>query len=139
MRHWPLALLLCCLPLVAATPEEEIRAAESAFSKAITAKDVAALDKLFTPKIIYAHATGKIETKQQYLDRLAGGKQRYDSFTAERMEIVVYGNSAVCHLTVRVKGQNDNGPFNDHVLMMHHWVKDKNAWRLASHQTAKIP
>jgi ketosteroid isomerase-like protein len=119
--------------------DAEIRAAEAAFAKAIQAKDIATLDKLFTPKIIYAHATGKIETKKEYLDRLSGGKQVYKSYTIERDDIVEYGASAVSHLTVRVTGTNDAGAFNDHVLMLHHWVKEGGGWRLASHQTAKIP
>lgn len=119
--------------------EAEIRAAEASFAKAIQAKDVATLNQLFLPKIIYAHATGKIETKQEYLDRLSGGKQVYKTYTIERNVIVDYGTSATSHLTVRVTGTNDAGPFNDHVLMLHHWVKQNGAWRLASHQTAKIP
>lgn len=119
--------------------EAEIRAAEASFAKAIQAKDTATLQQLFTPRIIYAHATGKIESKQEYLDRLTGGKQVYQSYTIERNVIVEYGDSAVSHLTVRVTGTNDAGPFNDHVLMLHHWVKQNGAWRLASHQTAKIP
>jgi hypothetical protein len=36
-------------------------------------------------------------------------------------------------------GTNDAGPFNDHVMMMHIWVKQGAAWRLAAHQTTKIP
>jgi ketosteroid isomerase-like protein len=128
---------LTCAALLAS--EAEIKTAEAAFAKAIQAKDVATLDQLFLPKIIYAHATGKIETKKEYLDRLSGGKQVYKSYSIERNDVVDYGNSAVSHLTVRVTGANDAGPFNDHVLMLHHWVKEKGAWRLASHQTAKIP
>lgn len=119
--------------------EAAIQAAEKEFSRAIQAKDTAALEVLLAPDIIYAHATGNIETRQQYLDRLKGGKQRYDSYTQEKIKIVPYGNSVVSHLSVRITGQNDAGAFNDHVLMMHHWVKVKGKWVLASHQTAKIP
>jgi ketosteroid isomerase-like protein len=143
MHLMRLLLALLVALLVAASlafaSEAEIRAAEASFRAAILARDVNALDALFAPKIVYAHATGKIETKAMYLDRLKEGKQRYDSYTAERNDIVVYGDSAMSHLTVRVTGRNDAGAFNDHVLMLHHWVKEKGKWRLVSHQTAKIP
>jgi ketosteroid isomerase-like protein len=119
--------------------ETAIQAAEKQFGQAIQARDTKTLEGLLSPDIIYAHATGNIETRQQYLDRLKGGKQRYDSYTQEKIKIVPHGNSVVSHLTVRVTGQNDAGPFNDHVLMMHHWVKQKGQWILVSHQTAKIP
>ncbi len=73
--------LMSLLATVILASEAEIRSAEAAFAKAIQAKDIATLDKLFLPKIIYAHATGKIETKKEYLDRLSGGKQVYKSYT----------------------------------------------------------
>jgi ketosteroid isomerase-like protein len=129
-------LLLACSVLAA---ESDIETAERKFGAAIQAKDTKTLEALFTDKIIYAHASGKIEDKQEYLARLSAGKQRYDSYTIERLQIVPYGESAVSHLTVRVTGQNDAGPFNDHVLMLHHWVKINGVWRLAAHQTARIP
>jgi len=30
-------------------------------------------------------------------------------------------------------------PFNDHVMMMHVWVKQGGSWHLAAHQTTKVP
>jgi hypothetical protein len=40
---------------------------------------------------------------------------------------------------VRMTGKNDSGPFNDHLMMIHFWVKQGGAWKLAAHQTTKIP
>ncbi len=139
MQGMRMCSILMLAAVFATASEADVRAAEARFRQAILQRDVKALEALFAPKIIYAHATGKIETKQMYLDRLKEGKQRYDSFTAERNDIVVYGDSAMSHLTVRVTGRNDAGAFDDHVLMLHHWVREKGQWRLVSHQTAKIP
>ncbi|MDX2270175.1 MAG: nuclear transport factor 2 family protein [Bryobacter sp.] len=132
-----MVLLLLAAALYAS--EAEIEAAEKKFAAAIQAKDAKTLRALFAEQLIYAHATGKIETKDEYLTRLSAGKQRYDSYQIERMKVVLYDQSAVSHLTVRVTGQNDAGPFNDHVLMLHHWVKRNGGWMLVAHQTAKIP
>ena len=139
MFRQSLAILLSCVALLAATPEEEIKAADMAWAAAVKAKDIARLEKMFTPGLVYAHATGPIETKQVYLDRLRGGKQRYDSVTIESTKVFPYGKSALSHSIVRVTGVNDSGPFNDHVGMMHMWVKQGNSWRLAGHQTTKVP
>ena len=130
--------IFAALVCAAATPEEEIRGAEKAWITAVKARDIVVLDKIFTAELIYGHATGAIETKQKYLDRLKAGKQRYDSMEVESMQVVVYGNAAVVHCITRFQGVNDAGPFNDHLMLLHSWVKQKGAWRLAAHQTSKI-
>ncbi len=124
--------------LFAATPEAEISAADQAWATAVKSRNIHSLEKIFTTELIYGHASGAIETKQKYLDRLKTGKQRYDSLTIESTKIVVYGTSAMSHSITRATGVNDSGPFNDHLMMMHFWVKQEGAWRLAGHQTAKI-
>lgn len=117
----------------------DITAAEKRWAAAVQARDTAALEKMFTPGLIYAHASGAIEDKTKYIDRLKSGKQRYDSVSVESTRVVPYGDSAVSHSIVRTIGVNDNGPFNDHVMMMHLWVKQDGVWRLAAHQTTKVP
>ena len=122
-----------------ASAEDEIRSAEKAWAAAVKARDFAALDRIFMPGLIYAHATGPIESKQKYMDRLRSGAQRYDGITHEDTKIVLYGDSAVAHSILRMQGVNESGPFNDHVMAMHLWVKQGGSWRLAAHQTTKLP
>jgi ketosteroid isomerase-like protein len=122
-----------------APADDEIRNAEKAWAEAVKSRNFAALEKIFSPELIYAHSTGAIETKQKYLDRLRSGAQRYDGITHETIKVVAYGDSAVAHSLVRMTGGNSSGPFNDHLMMMHLWVKQGGSWRLAAHQTTKIP
>jgi ketosteroid isomerase-like protein len=119
--------------------EDEIRAADQRWAQAVKNRDTAALEKMYTSALIYAHASGVIEDKTKYIARLKSGKQRYDAVQIESTKIVPYGDSAVSHSVVRTIGVNDNGPFNDHVMMMHVWVRQGAEWRLAAHQTTKIP
>jgi ketosteroid isomerase-like protein len=133
------ACAILAIGLASASVEDEIRTAEKAWAGAVKGRDYAALEKIFTPGLIYAHASGAIESKQKYVDRLRSGAQRYDSITHEDMKIVPYGDAVVAHSMVRVTGVNSAGPFNDHVMMMHLWVKQGGAWKLAAHQTTKVP
>lgn len=139
MTKLAIVLSLCAGAMLAAGPEDAILNADKQWASAVKAKDVAALDKIFTPGLIYAHATGIIEDKQKYMDRLKSGKQRYDDIQIESSKVVMYGDSAVSHSIVRTIGTNDKGPFNDHVMMIHFWVKQSGSWRLAGHQTTRIP
>jgi len=127
------------LALSAATPEEEVRAAENAWMDAVMKRDIPALERIFTPDLIYAHSTGNIETRDEYIARLKAGKQRYDTMNYEKTKVAVHGNSVVFHAIARFTGKNDAGAFNDHLMVMHTWVKKGKQWQLAAHQTTRIP
>lgn len=135
LRYIVFAAALAAAP----SAEDEIRQADQKWAAAVKNRDTAALDKMYTPGLIYAHASGAVEDKAKYIERLKSGKQRYDSVQIESTRIVPYGDSAVSHSVVRTIGVNDNGPFNDHVMMMHVWVKQRGEWKLAAHQTTRIP
>ena len=132
-------ILACLMVLTASAADDDLRAAEKSWGAALVARDGAALEKIYTPELIYAHSTGKVENKTQYLERLKGGKQRYDTVTHESIQIARYGDAAVTHSIARMTGRNDSGPFDDHLMVIHMWVKQGGAWRLAAHQTTKIP
>jgi ketosteroid isomerase-like protein len=132
-------VLIATSGLRAADPEIEIRDAEKAWAQAVVAQDWAAVDKILGDKLIYAHATGGIESKKQYLDRVRSGAQKYDTIRHESTRVVVYADSAVTHSIMRMAGATNGVPFNDHLMMLHVWEKQGGAWRLAAHQTTKLP
>jgi uncharacterized protein (TIGR02246 family) len=133
-----LFLVLGALSLPA-TAEEEIKQAEKSWYEAVLKRDESGLKGIFSPDVIYAHSTGKVENLTEYLGRLREGKQRYDTFQYEKTTVRVHGDSAVLHAIARVTGKNDAGPFNDHLMLIHFWVRKNGAWRLVAHQTTKIP
>lgn len=132
-------VLTACSTIAGATAEQEIRTAEKSWAAAVVKRDFPALEKIYTEQLIYAHATGALESKQQYLNRLRTGAQKYDSITHESVRVAPYGDAVISHSIVRMIGNTNGTPFNDHVMMLHVWVKDGGAWRLAAHQTTKIP
>ena len=134
-----LLLVLCSTVFVFANDESDIKAADARWAAAVKGRDTAALEEIFTPGLIYAHATGAVQDKTTYINRLKSGKQRYTDVIIESTKVVPYGQSAVSHSVVRTIGTNDSGPFNDHVMMMHLWVRQNGTWHLAAHQTTKIP
>lgn len=136
------ALVFCALiPLAtfAAVSEDELRQAEKAWATAVTKKDYAALERILHDELIYAHSTGVIETKTQYVNRLRTGAQKYDSIEHEKITVKLHGDAAVTHSIVRMKGLSDKRPFDDRLMMIHLWVKRGGQWRLAAHQTTKLP
>lgn len=136
---WLTATLAGVLSLSAGDLTTAIEERERAWATAVAGGDVVTLEKLFTDKLIYAHSTGIIENKQQYLERLKTGAQKYEHVEHEKTTVASYGDAAVSHSIVRMNGTSNGKPFNDHVMMMHLWVKQGGTWRIAAHQTTRLP
>ena len=123
----------------AATTEDEIRQVEKDWAAKVTSGNHAALDQMLDAQLIYAHSTGIIENKSEYMARLRRGLQKYDKIEHQNLTVRIYGNSAVAHSKVRMTGTSDTRAFDDKLMMMHVWVKQAGKWQLVAHQTTKLP
>ncbi len=108
------------------------------WSDAIVKSDTATLDKLLADDLVYAHATGIIDTKQTYIAKIKERRQVYKSFEQRNPRVNVYKDAAVTFSHVRVTGTNQAGAFDDKIMLIHFWVKQNGTWRLAGHQTTKV-
>ena len=132
-----LVLLLTALTCLA-QDKASILALDKQWSDAIVKGDTATLDKLLSDDLVYAHATGIVDTKASYLAKIKERRQVYKSFEQHKPTVNIYKDSAVTFSYVRVTGTNQAGIFDDKVMLIHFWVKQNNSWRLAAHQTTKI-
>jgi len=111
---------------------------DKAWIKAVLARDIGALDRMYAPDLVYAHATGVVDTKASYLEKIRSGRQVYKTFDQDRITERAYPGVIVTHSWVRVTGTNPAGPFDDKVMMLHVWVRRGDGWVLAAHQTTRI-
>jgi ketosteroid isomerase-like protein len=131
-------MLSVAVTLAAAGPEDEVRAAEKSWTAAVAALDYTALDKLLHDQLIYAHSTGVVESKAEYLAKLKSGTQKYDSIEHLSLTVKPHGNAAVAHAIVRMQGKTKGEPFDNRLMMLHLWVKNGGKWQLAAHQTTRL-
>ena len=131
-------LLLLTAALCAAQDKAFILALDKQWSDAIVKSDTATLEKLLADDLVYAHATGIVDTKKSYIAKIKERRQVYKSFEQHSPVVNIYKDSAVTFSYVRVTGTNQAGAFDDKIMLIHFWVKQNNAWRLAAHQTTKI-
>jgi ketosteroid isomerase-like protein len=124
--------------LLGAETKAEILALDQAWRKAILAKDAAALDKMLADDLVYGHATGIVDTKATYIAKVKSGKQLYQTLEQKKVTVNLYGASALTHSWMHVTGINQDGKFDDKVMLIHVWVKQNGTWRLAGHQTTKV-
>jgi len=133
-----LCLLLATAALGAAQDKAAILALDKQWSDAIVKSDTATLEKLLADDLVYAHATGIIDTKKSYIAKIKEKRQVYKSFEQRNPIVNIYKDSAVTFSHVRVTGTNQAGAFDDKIMLIHFWVKHNNAWRLVAHQTTKV-
>ena len=132
-----LVLLLTALTCLA-QDKASILALDKQWSDAIVKGDTATLDNLLADNLVYAHATGIVDTKTTYIAKIKERRQVYKSFEQHKPTVNIYKDSAVTFSYVRVTGTNQAGLFDDKIMLIHFWVKQNNSWRLAAHQTTKI-
>ena len=135
MRFFVLSLLLAG---AAFAQEAEIRASEKKWASAIVAKDGATLDKLLGDGLIYAHSTGIVDSKKSYIAKVTSGKQRYEGAEHQDQTVKIYGTTAIVHAHMHMWGVNQNGKFDDQVMVLHTWLKTAAGWQLVAHQTTKL-
>lgn len=135
-----LLIRLLLLSAVACLAQDKafVLALDKQWSDAIVKSDTATLEKLLADDLVYAHATGIVDTKKSYIAKIKERRQVYKSFEQRNPVVNIYKDSAVTFSHVRVTGTNQAGAFDDKIMLIHFWVKQNNAWRLAGHQTTKI-
>lgn len=133
-----LTVLLGCSLFAFAAVEDEIRTAESAWTAAIKAKDGKALESLLADTLIYAHSTGVVDSKKDYITKVTSGRQLYVGADHENMTVRPYGDTVIVHARMHMWGTNQAGKFDDVVMAMHTWIKRNGKWQLVAHQTTKI-
>ena len=140
MRSLLMVAVLCGFASLAwsAPTEDELRKTEKAWAAAVLGGDFSYLERILTNGLIYAHSSGVVDTKSSYLAKLRSGRQKYTAIRHETVAVRLYPDAAVTHSTIRMTGTNPNGPFDDHLIMLHLWVRQDGLWRLAAHQTTKL-
>jgi ketosteroid isomerase-like protein len=138
-RRILLLVLLASAVAIAADLQSEVQAAENAWIAAIKAKDAAALGRVLADDLIYVHSGGVVDSKAQYIAKVTSGKQVYKGVDQFKVKIRGEGSVATAQYWARMRGINATGDFDDKLVVAHIWVKTGGVWRMAYHQTTKVP
>ena len=132
-----LVLAAASLPIAAhaeSADEAAVRKAIDDLSKAMLAADKAKLEALVADQLSYGHSAGRLETKKEFVDVIAGKKTTYKSITLNEPTVTVVGNNAIARHVFVVETETDGKPAQAKVGVMQVWVKDGGAWKLLARQ-----
>ena len=135
------ALALAILPTIVhaeSADEAAVTKAVDDLSKAMKAADRAQLEALTADGLSYGHSSGKVETKKEYIDVIAGKKTIYKSITLTDPKISVAGNNAIARHIFAAEVESGGQASSPKIGVMQVWVKDGGAWKLLARQAFKI-
>ena len=141
------SLAACLLALVglsfgrpqgASEDEGRILALETAWNHAEQAKDVAALDQLLAPELIYIDYDGSLSNKEQFLAAVKSEGLSPAQIVNETQSAKVFGDCAVVTGIYREKGTSNGKPYTRHGRFTDTWVKLNNTWRCVASQSTLI-
>lgn len=110
-----------------------------AFRKATVEADRAQLEALTSDEVIYAHTSGRTETKQQFIHGVMSGKSAFSAINVQEQRIVQAGDAAVVHQVVQVERLNPPpGNNTNRMTIMSAWYLGPQGWKLIARQAVKI-
>ncbi len=118
---------------------DQIRALETKRYQAMTDGDTGVLAELFAADLVYTHSDATSDSKQSYLDKLAGGFFKYGPVSHPETSIVVHGDCALVLGDMRGEVQigGQTRVLNSKVLAV--WVRENGNWVLLAFQPTKYP
>ena len=123
---------------IAEAVSDQIVIADRARIAALLSRDRRALQDIMSDQLVYVHSSGREETKELYLERVAKGEYDYRSFVITRRDLRVLndlvfdnGDSEI-DIVVNGKLREIAGRY----LMV--WKKENARWRLFRFHSAPI-
>src|SRR5882724_8986593 len=132
-----LALAAASLPITAhaeSADEAAVAKAIDDLNKAMMAADKAKLEALVSDQLSFGHSGGRIETKKDFIDVVAGKKTIYKTITISEPTVSVVGNNAIARHIYAVETESNGKPGSAKVSVMQVWVKDGGTWKLLARQ-----
>jgi ketosteroid isomerase-like protein len=114
---------------------DEIAALEDARYTAMLKGDVATLERLLHPVLVYMHSSGVADSKASYISGLRDGVWNYQHIERTDQKTVVQGNTALVfnRLLIRIKVRGVHKELDNRAVAV--WVRDSNVWRLLGLQS----
>lgn len=121
-----------------ATTEAAILALEERLRLAMLGSDIAALDALLSPELIFTNHLGQRLGKEDDLGAWRAGRLHIESLQPSEQRIRLAGDAAVVSVRMRIAGAWDGRPANGDFLFTRVWaVSAQNRWQvIAAHSTA---
>jgi ketosteroid isomerase-like protein len=120
---------------------KEVLAIEQARTEALDHSDVAALDRIMADDVTYIHASGKVDTKQSYLEAIRSSQLHYISWQPKKLHVRVIGDTAAVidgEYAVRVTDSRvQPTPFDINIFILTVYALRNGHWQQIAWQSTR--
>ena len=120
------------------TMEESVIAAERQWAAAMVARDLPALRDIFADDLVYVHGSGAVETKAEFLEKLATGARAYTHITPLEPRARVYGDTAVVADLLDVGVVSGEQRLTVRVRTINVFLRRGGRWQIVAHQATRL-
>lgn len=124
--------------LHAQTDEQIIAARVEKLRVAMITADKEVLDELTAPSLNYVHSTGRLETKQEFIENLLSGKSDFVTMDLTDHAITLNGDVAIVRHKLSAQTNDGGKPGSANIGVMQVWQKQGGIWKLIGRQAFKL-
>jgi len=120
------------------TVDEALKAEDARYAAQMS-NDFAAMEKMFSPDLVYTHTSSVVDNKQSYIESMRSGKVVYKVMRRSEVQVRTFGCIAILtgngNFDVTVNDKDVN------VLLRFHsiWQKKDGTMQYISWQSTRIP
>jgi ketosteroid isomerase-like protein len=121
------------------SPTPDIERLEDERYAAMLHKDIAALERLLHPDLVYMHSSGASDTKDSYIAAIRERVFDYQHIDRGDQMVKLHGPVALVFSRLKISLTVRGTPRNVDSRALAVWVADGEAWRLIALQSGMVP
>ncbi|MEJ8841464.1 nuclear transport factor 2 family protein [Lacibacter sp. H375] len=118
--------------------ETQVNAAVEKLKLAMVSGERAALESIAADQLSYGHSGGLIETKAQFVEKIASGASDFVTIDLKNQTVTLSGNTAIVRHELHATTNDGNKPGEVHLRIMLVFQKQGKEWKLLGRQAVKI-
>lgn len=100
-------------------------------------RDSVALEKLLAEDVTYGHSNGLLQSKKEIIHSVMSGEQDYKKIDVRKIDIRIFGNTAVVNLESDVSLIMAGKPLDIDMDILLVWIRENGSWKLVARQSVK--
>lgn len=118
--------------------EAQVNAAVEKLKLAMVSGERASLESIAADQLSYGHSSGLVETKAQFVEKIASGSSDFVTIDLKNQTITLSGNIAIVRHELHATTNDNNKPGEVHLRIMLVFQKQAKEWKLLGRQAVKI-
>jgi ketosteroid isomerase-like protein len=117
---------------------KEVEEADERRVAALVAKDYDAFAAMLSDKLVYHHASGKVDGKESYLVQFREGRVSFIASRREGVQTDIVGDTAVCRGVARNELDVEGERISAATRFFSVWAKQGGRWVMVAWSSAKM-